>query len=905
MKHLRTLILTLSTFFACASAYAQPVSQASFLRAVPKTDVTVPFRVLDEGIVTPIEWGLDLAWLSEDNIRCGITYAGKDIIEIIRTSYMPTESVEGGALSSAQISKIRQRANIIKKYAKSGVSLNLNDDHASVDAWYNASNVTSAERGKRWAQVIDLHIKKYAELGLTNFVSISPYNEPDYGWDQGLSSSRKADFLNTCKSLRNDFDGAYDGVRLCGGNTLNDDMAYEWWNYLKAQLDEGNTHQLAGSFDNYASFFQKVRAYGHHATADELHNTMEAMVGVEYGMQTGIWWGTCEHSRSQFMKATWQGNPGRRLGYGEHRNNWTAASVYRHANGQMQAFGGTSERQGVETTYGFVSLDCPVWYNGLLGRQYQMHLPGGTGYQTGQTNAETVIDVQSGPDIMPHIDGTYKIMNVNSGHLMGLASNPSNWTSVTQRRNGTANILQWQVTPVPETIGGDFSYYYITLNTGKGMVLDILNWNLNAGADVGVFQGGLGTNEQWYLEYADSGAFYIRSRFSTKCLEVKGGSSAVSANVQMGEFSGAKYQQWRFIPIDASPDLIAPDAPTNLVAEGQSASVMLKWQPSGAKDVASYTILRSTDGENFYTIATGLTEPAFVDNEAQDGQTYIYQVRAQDHSLNYSPLSNTAKASTTGEPDQLMYLAFDQSFADATPHANHCALWGDTTWVDAKNGPTGISLDGSNNFLQLPYTIANHKELTVACWTYWRGGNTWQRLWDFGNDTDHYLFLTPSSGSGIRFAIKNGGSEQQLTSSSRLTPNTWAHVAVTIGADAVTLYVNGQSVVSSDKITIRPDDINPVLNYIGRSQFAADPMYKGTIDDFRIYNYALTAEEVAALADYTDGIDEIVDSKSFARKSIYDLSGRRVPTSSLHHFITPSLPKGIYIRDGKKIAVIE
>ena len=185
----------------------------------------------------------------------------------------------------------------------------------------------------------------------------------------------------------------------------------------------------------------------------------------------------------------------------------------------------------------------------------------------------------------------------------------------------------------------------------------------------------------------------------------------------------------------------------------------------------------------------------------------------------------------------------------------------------------------------------------MACWTYWRGGNTWQRLWDFGNDTDHYLFLTPSSGSGIRFAIKNGGSEQQLTSSSRLTPNTWVHVAVTIGADAVTLYVNGQSVVSSDKITIRPDDIKPVLNYIGRSQFAADPMFKGTIDDFRIYNYALTAEEVAALADYTDGIDEIVDSKSFARKSIYDLSGRRVSSSSK--------TKGIFIRDGKKIAVTE
>ena len=74
-------------------------------------------------------------------------------------------------------------------------------------------------------------------------------------------------------------------------------------------------------------------------------------------------------------------------------------------------------------------------------------------------------------------------------------------------------------------------------------------------------------------------------------------------------------------------------------------------------------------------------------------------------------------------------------------------------------------------------------------------------------------------------------------------------------------------------------------------------MYRGSVDDFRMYKYALTAEEVAALADYTDGIDEIVNSKSSNRKSIYDLSGRRVSSSSK--------TKGIYIRDGKKIVVTE
>ena len=75
-----------------------------------------------------------------------------------------------------------------------------------------------------------------------------------------------------------------------GGNTLNCDEALPWYNALKDYLDEGNTHQLAGSFDNYALFFQTVKNDGKVVTADELHNVGEAIVGVEYGMENGIWW---------------------------------------------------------------------------------------------------------------------------------------------------------------------------------------------------------------------------------------------------------------------------------------------------------------------------------------------------------------------------------------------------------------------------------------------------------------------------------------------------------------------------------------------------------------------------------------------------------------------------------------
>jgi hypothetical protein len=37
-------------------------------------------------------------------------------------------------------------------------------------------------------------------------------------------------------------------------------------------------------------------------------------------------------------------------------------------------------------------------------------------------------------------------------------------------------------------------------------------------------------------------------------------------------------------------------------------------------------------------------------------------------------------------------------------------------------------------------------------------------------------------------------------------------------------------------------------NWIGRSQYPADPYFNGKIDDFRIYHGALSAAEIAALA---------------------------------------------------------
>jgi hypothetical protein len=115
------------------------------------------------------------------------------------------------------------------------------------------------------------------------------------------------------------------------------------------------------------------------------------------------------------------------------------------------------------------------------------------------------------------------------------------------------------------------------------------------------------------------------------------------------------------------------------------------------------------------------------------------------------------------------------------------------------------------------------------------------------------MFLTPQNGStgAVRFAIttSGNGAEQQITGSSALPTGVWTHVAVTKSGNTGTLYVNGSVVGTNNAMTLSPSSLGSTnQNWLGRSQYSADPYLNGRIDDFRIYNRALSASEVQSLS---------------------------------------------------------
>jgi fibronectin type 3 domain-containing protein len=159
----------------------------------------------------------------------------------------------------------------------------------------------------------------------------------------------------------------------------------------------------------------------------------------------------------------------------------------------------------------------------------------------------------------------------------------------------------------------------------------------------------------------------------------------------------------------------------------------------------------------------------------------------------------------------------------------------------------GISMDGADDYLALPAAAADSQDITVTAWVFWNGGGQHQRVFDFGNNTSQYLYLSPDSGGNLRFAIRNGGDEQQANSAP-LAAGQWIHLAVTLGGNTATVYVNGAAVSSNNAITIHPGDFKPAWNFIGKSQWP-DPLFNGKIDEFRLYNHALTPAQIALLMD--------------------------------------------------------
>jgi regulation of enolase protein 1 (concanavalin A-like superfamily) len=175
-----------------------------------------------------------------------------------------------------------------------------------------------------------------------------------------------------------------------------------------------------------------------------------------------------------------------------------------------------------------------------------------------------------------------------------------------------------------------------------------------------------------------------------------------------------------------------------------------------------------------------------------------------------------------------------------------------------------LVLDGTGGtFVDLPIGLfMSFNSITIEIWVTDKGSGAWARIYDFGNSVNgegqqggstQDMFLSLPSGFGnLRgsYTLTGGGSGEQVLewpNGGRPPVGQKSHIvwATDGGAQTGWLYINGVLVGQNNAMTLTPASFGPTLNdWIGKSQFTADAYFNGAIDEFRIYEGALTAQQV-------------------------------------------------------------
>jgi len=115
-----------------------------------------------------------------------------------------------------------------------------------------------------------------------------------------------------------------------------------------------------------------------------------------------------------------------------------------------------------------------------------------------------------------------------------------------------------------------------------------------------------------------------------------------------------------------------------------------------------------------------------------------------------------------------------------------------------------------------------------------------------------YIALTPETGftpNGLAALVAWGGpsSEDRAITPIQVENEPLAAAVVFDGQDSQLRLFHDGEIVAEAPLSGELSQINDVNNWLGRSQYSADPYFQGSYDELRIYEQALTGCEISVL----------------------------------------------------------
>ena len=181
--------------------------------------------------------------------------------------------------------------------------------------------------------------------------------------------------------------------------------------------------------------------------------------------------------------------------------------------------------------------------------------------------------------------------------------------------------------------------------------------------------------------------------------------------------------------------------------------------------------------------------------------------------------------------------------------------------------------DEKHPYVEMSQGIMNGlQDTTISCWVYFNDGSVgYQRIWDIGSDTTSYMYLIANgfneghTGYTSALTNKGWGEEKGPEKKEALKTGKWILTTMTFDSSEkeMALYEDGKLIgkekTDADLSTLQ-DSKN---NWIGYGQFKND-IFNGMVADFKIYDYAMTEEEVEQTYNISDEERVAIDKEALS-----------------------------------------
>jgi len=200
------------------------------------------------------------------------------------------------------------------------------------------------------------------------------------------------------------------------------------------------------------------------------------------------------------------------------------------------------------------------------------------------------------------------------------------------------------------------------------------------------------------------------------------------------------------------------------------------------------------------------------------------------------------------------YLKGGDHLHDFSPYGNHGTING-AKWID---GRYGWALDfnaSESDYVEIPSSAGddlNPSRVTVSMWVYIDSSGQNAGLLTKGQNSKTSYSYRIFVWNTFRFQILDEEGDGAVVEDSEII-GSWTHLVLSYNGSELKGYVNGDSVGTASPAT--PSNLRDETEdvYIGRYH-SSDYTVDGKIEEVRIYDRALSAQEIQAIYNRTKGI---------------------------------------------------